>query len=515
VAFVSVQSAPQAPGDFLRRESSDEFAKLHAPPLDTRKESKDMKARILLGTLTAAGIALGVGQMTATAVPGDGGTSDAQAGPDVIVGAIPDVARYGATTVGGVNIMAYAFGSTSCNIGTSQLSWYANTANHPVIPQNAYRIKNGRIEQIGMSWMKYGFCALQQTLCGTCAPAGSGCPSLLGIGCSDPYTASLNGTQGDLGPRSKVNPSTGVFPADVTSETTTWPAIPSGQGTIGRRVQIKADDLNPALNSGAVYLAECQYIHPEDASNNNDNNNSSYRLFTVGGTVSSGTYPITLSGATFQQKPAIFHYTTVVPTATITTVDATDGRYIVACNVSNNGNGTHRYEYAILNLNSDRAGASFSVPVPANVTITNAGFKDIAYHSGEAFDGTDWTFSVAGGQAKWQCTQTFAQNPNANALRWSTLYNFWFDASVPAATGNGSIGHFKVAGSTAVSMKVPSNPCRAGDLDCNGIVDGADLGGVLAAWGNCSAPCAADLDGNGVVNGADLGIQLSQWGTGS
>jgi hypothetical protein len=474
-----------------------------------------MKARILLGTLTAAGIALGVGQMTATAVPGDGGTSDAQAGPDVIVGAIPDVARYGATTVGGVNIMAYAFGSTSCNIGTSQLSWYANTANHPVIPQNAYRIKNGRIEQIGMSWMKYGFCALQQTLCGTCAPAGSGCPSLLGIGCSDPYTASLNGTQGDLGPRSKVNPSTGVFPADVTAETTTWPAIPSGQGTIGRRVQIKADDLNPALNSGAVYLAECQYIHPEDASNNNDNNNSSYRLFTVGGTVSSGTYPITLSGATFQQKPAIFHYTTVVPTATITTVDATDGRYIVACNVSNNGNGTHRYEYAILNLNSDRAGASFSVPVPANVTITNAGFKDIAYHSGEAFDGTDWTFSVAGGQAKWQCTQTFAQNPNANALRWSTLYNFWFDASVPAATGNGSIGHFKVAGSTAVSMKVPSNPCRAGDLDCNGIVDGADLGGVLAAWGNCSAPCAADLDGNGVVNGADLGIQLSQWGTGS
>jgi hypothetical protein len=64
-------------------------------------------------------------------------------------------------------------------------------------------------------------------------------------------------------------------------------------------------------------------------------------------------------------------------------------------------------------------------------------------------------------------------------------------------------------------MKVPSNPCRMGDLDCNGIVDGADLGGVLSSWGNCPAPCAADLDGNGVVNGADLGIQLSQWGTGS
>ena len=468
-----------------------------------------MKARFLLGTLATAGLALTAGQMTATAVPGDGGTSDAQAGPDVIVGAIPDVSRYGANTVGGVNIMAYAFGSTSCNIGTSQLGWFANTANHPVIPQNAYRIKNGRIEQIGMSWMKYGFCALQQTLCGTCTPAGSGCPSLLGIGCSDPYTASLNGTQGDLGPRSKVNPSTGVFPADTGAETSTWPAIPTGQGSIGRRVQIRADDLNPALNSGAVYLAECQYVHPEDAGNNNDNNNASYRLFTVGGTITNGTYPITLSGSTFQQKPAIYHYTTVVPTGTITTVDAADGRYIVACNVSNNGNGTYRYEYAIHNLNSDRAGASFSVPVPANVTITNAGFKDIAYHSGEAYDGTDWTFSVAGGQAKWQCTQTFAQNPNANALRWSTLYNFWFDASAPAATGNGSIGHFKVAGSTAVSTKVPSNPCRQGDLNCNGVVDGADLGGMLANWGN---PGSTDLDNNGVTNGADLGILLAQWG---
>jgi hypothetical protein len=53
-----------------------------------------------------------------------------------------------------------------------------------------------------------------------------------------------------------------------------------------------------------------------------------------------------------------------------------------------------------------------------------------------------------------------------------------------------------------------------GDLDCNGVVDGADLGSMLSSWGACAAPCAADLDGNGVVNGADLGIQLAQWGTG-
>ena len=469
-----------------------------------------MKAPLLLGTLACAGAALSVGQMTAVALPGDGGSASIMAGPDVIVGAIPDVGRYNQNTVNGVVWMAYSFGSTSCNIGTSQLSWYANTANHPVIPQNAYRIKGGRIEQIGMSWMKYGFCALQQTLCGTCQSAGSGCPSLLGIGCSDPYTASLNGTQSDLGPRSKVNPSNGVFPADTNSEVASWPALPTGQTNIARRVQIAQNDLNPTLNTGAVYLAECQYVHPEDASNNNDNNNASYRTFTVGTTISSGTYPLTLTGSTIQQKPAIYHLATVYPTtAVVNAGDAADGRYIVGTNVTNNGNGTYRYEYAVLNLNSHAAGASFSVPVPAGVVITNAGFKDIAYHSGEAYNSTDWAFANSGGTARWQCTETFAQNANANALRWSTMYNFWFDATSAPAAGDVSVGFFRTSGSIAVASKVPSAPCAGGDLDCNGAVDGADLGVMLANWGGSGA---SDLDGNGVVDGGDLGILLSRWG---
>ena len=473
-----------------------------------------MKSRILIGAFAAAGLALGLGQMTATAVPGDGGTSDSQAGPDVTVGAIPDVSKYGAATVNGVSIMAYAFGSTSCNIGTQQLGWYANTANHPVIPQNAYRIKNGRIEQIGMSWMKYGFCALQQSLCGTCVSAGSGCPSLLGIGCSDPYTSGLNGTQSDLGPRSKVNPSTGVFPADTAAETSSWPSIPSGQNAIGRRVQIVANDLNPAQNAGAVYVAECQYVHPQDAANNNDNNNASYRLFTVG-TLTNGAYTLALSGSTFQQKPAIYHWGQVVPTVAYSVADMADGRFIVGYNVSLNANGTYHYEYAIYNMNSDSSGGSFSVPIPAGVTVTNATFKDIAYHSGEAYDGTDWTISNSGGQLTWQCTQTFAQNPNANALRFGTLYNCAFDANSPGVTGNTALGVFKTGASVAVRGLVPATPCRSGDLDCNGIINGADLGSLLANWGPCpggTPGCPGDLNNSGIVDGADLGTMLSNWG---
>ena len=57
-------------------------------------------------------------------------------------------------------------------------------------------------------------------------------------------------------------------------------------------------------------------------------------------------------------------------------------------------------------------------------------------------------------------------------------------------------------------------PCIApllGDLDLNGVVNGADLGLLLAGWGVCGTPCPGDLDLNGVINGADLGLMLSNW----
>jgi hypothetical protein len=50
------------------------------------------------------------------------------------------------------------------------------------------------------------------------------------------------------------------------------------------------------------------------------------------------------------------------------------------------------------------------------------------------------------------------------------------------------------------------------DLDGDGFVTGADLGGLLGAWGACASPCPADLDGDGFVTGADLGSMLGSWG---
>jgi len=49
------------------------------------------------------------------------------------------------------------------------------------------------------------------------------------------------------------------------------------------------------------------------------------------------------------------------------------------------------------------------------------------------------------------------------------------------------------------------------DFNGDGVVNGADLGLLLAAWGSCPG-CTEDLNGDGVVNGADLGLLLADFG---
>jgi hypothetical protein len=49
-----------------------------------------------------------------------------------------------------------------------------------------------------------------------------------------------------------------------------------------------------------------------------------------------------------------------------------------------------------------------------------------------------------------------------------------------------------------------------GDLNADGIVDAADLGTLLGAWGT---PGATDLDGNGTTGAEDLALLLGAWGT--
>lgn len=354
-------------------------------------------------------------------------------GPDVIVGDLHNVQAYGSSN----GISAFAVGTISCNIGDTDLLWQANTNFHPVIRQSMYRLKNGRFEELGMSWLKHGFLALAESLCTPCTgPSGQ----VLSVGCSDPYDAGLNGSQSGLGPSSQVDAAGGVFVFP--------PANPTFTGNIARRLQVKNTDLDPTQNAGALYFVEGHYVTEDDASSGNKNNNASHRRVNVSG--SGSNYSLQLQGATVRQLPAIYAWKAQDFSVQIKTIDVpNDGRIIVAYRASPNPNGSWHYEFAVHNLSSDRSVKSFSVPLPTGAVPTNIGFHDVDYHSGDGltpgtnFDGTDWTSSTTATDVTWS-TVDFAVNPNANALRWGTLYNFRFDAAVaPTATFPVTLGLFK------------------------------------------------------------------------
>ena len=53
--------------------------------------------------------------------------------------------------------------------------------------------------------------------------------------------------------------------------------------------------------------------------------------------------------------------------------------------------------------------------------------------------------------------------------------------------------------------------CCQADITHDGTVDGADLGALLAAWGDSCLGCQVDLDFDGVITGADLAVLLGEW----
>ncbi len=381
-------------------------------------------------------------------------------GADVIVGSLPSIWHW--TSGGAVNGMrAYSVATTSCNIGTQPLDWFVGpNVRHPVIGQNMYRLKDGRFQQIGQSWLKHGFCALQQNICSppNCSPVCGGCCAQLGVGCSDPYSANRNGQFSNLGPKSEINAHLGTNLGNH--------AFAAGHPTLRGRIIVPQDELDPAQNPGAVYFVEGHYIAQDDAQFgdlSNDNNNASYRKVNINPT----SYFITGSGATIRERSAIHAWKAEDPNVEITEFDIPgEGHLLLACRVTDNGDGTWRYEYAMQNLNSDRSARAFSIPISPASIITNQGFSDVDYHSGEPYDLTDWVGTEGGGSVTWE-TETFAANPNANALRWSTMYNFWFTANSAPVSGQAEIGVYKTGGPMSVSAAafVPSEPlCPAPEL---------------------------------------------------
>ncbi len=423
-------------------------------------------------------------------------------GPDVIVGNLHETRHWGAN--GGNTIHAYSVGTVACNIGDEPLLWHNWDNLRPVIGQNLFRLKDGRFEQVGQSWLKWAFTSLNQSYCETCHPPGTS--SLLGVGCSDPYSANLNGSQTSLGPKSVVNPFTGNFPASHQTP---------GSGTINGRLQVRTPDMDPNQNAGALYFVEGQYVTPDDAAAGNLDNNASYRQVWVQSNLDlTFNNPQGGSSATERKKPAIEVWKALDPNVGLQIFNVpSDGRLYLAAKSTPVGDGTWHYELALHNLHSERAVGGLTVFLPAGANPTSLGFHDVDYHSGEPYSGTDWPGTVIAAGVHWETT-SYATDPNANALRWGTLYNFRFDAAVaPTFVTQAELALFKPGTPTTMTVTIDQGPYALGDLNCDGLVDFDDINSFVealsdpAAWQAAHPSCPlenADTNGDSVVDFDDV-----------
>ena len=418
-------------------------------------------------------LAVSAAVVSAGVISGGDGVSR---GPDVTIIDLSGISNYGdngaasACPPGYTGMCrGYSVGTNSCNIGTVPVDWcdqtfgcrtttdayhpiVATTSDHSVIGQNIYRLKDGRFQQIGMSFLKHGFLSLNSTD-SDCEWNDGGTPNSaciqppaggdqLGVGCTDFYGSGLNGNR-PMGRRSDVQVAGADHP-------------PNGAGgesndAYDQRMVVEEDDLDPAKNEGAQYWVEGHYVVRDDARAGNGLNNASHRAANVGPMPD---LDITLVGDTIREIPAIYAWQAEDPEVEIVAVDrVTDfageaadppaagqtypdysivERFVAGWKVTLTAAGGlgYHYEYAIYNLNSDTSADGFSVEFPAPVAFENAGFNAINHHSGEPYDTSDWTIDADGpnGEITWTAVDA---GTNTNALRWGTLYNFWFDSDTP------------------------------------------------------------------------------------
>ncbi|MEY2505169.1 MAG: hypothetical protein QOG27_1449, partial [Verrucomicrobiota bacterium] len=357
-----------------------------------------------------------------------------------------------------------------CNAGNVQIDFMPlpNTS-HALVAQNLYRMSGGtgndeRFEQVGQAWIKHTFGSGNVDECGF--GCGASPSTHLEPGCSDTYLSAQNAAQEGLGSRAWVNPFTGVFPSNAMDHT--------GHTETGtsHRLLVARNDLEPATNPGATYYAEVQYLTPSEYAwcqahpgECNMFNNVSYRRFSVGA-------DLTFAPAenTVRMSPALNAWSGATITA-IEPVPGEDGRAFIASKVSGPAGGMWHYEYAIYNMNLDRGIQSVSVPLGGTIAVGNVGFHAPLNHPGFPHDGTlgdagysnaAWSSNETASSLSWS-SETFAQNQNANAIRWGTLYNFRFDSNRPPHAATATIGFFKtgIPVMAAIQGPDPSNATPA------------------------------------------------------
>ncbi|MEC7583102.1 MAG: hypothetical protein VYE77_02180 [Planctomycetota bacterium] len=351
-----------------------------------------------------------------------------------------------------------------CNPGSVDIPWRAAMdENHPIFAFLFTRLSDDRLVQISnRSFCKHAFISVNGNH-GPCAPCfdpQNG--TVMGVGCADIYGASTNASRFWLGPADEVNPWLGTwnsvgsyfdrgdpdvgppFNSDgirslTETMTTVWM-----MGQTKNRVLLSESEL---VVPGAQFHYMVQLIHQGEHVSKRDNNILSRELdmFWNGVAWLENDQGPAMSGTVLHRWPGA--------TVTLGGNGQDDGRIAVACKVTGPTDGKWHYEYAIHNIDNHRGLASFRLPVCPQATIENLGFRDIDQDSLN-----DWTASVSGNEILWSA-------PANNALRWNTLFNFWFDSDAAPNSANADFDQALLGPGAASFQVVTDGPVDLPHID--------------------------------------------------
>jgi hypothetical protein len=349
----------------------------------------------------------------------------------------------------------FMVGHSWCNGGSVNLPWLSQSGGVMVdsYPRMAFllaRESGGRMVQVsGKSYCKHSPFAFNFTS-GPCAPCNAGSGAFFYVGCSDTYGSGTNASQYSLGPTDEIDPWLGTWNPSGSYFDRGDPPVTGAAAIDSVRsltsTQVAAFDVvknrmvvrESELIAGATYYGQVHaMVQGEPAAARG--NNLANRQVTITG--SGGNWSAATSGSS-QTGSVLTRWQGA--TNGIGGNGNDDGRFLVAVKVTGPVGGMWHYEYAVHNLDNNRGGASFRVPLAAGATVQNPGFRDI-----DADPLDDWAFSQTSTEIAFTAVGT-------NALDWNTIYNCWFDCSIPPGAGAMTIDEARV-GSGALSVQVPAD----------------------------------------------------------
>jgi hypothetical protein len=205
-------------------------------------------------------------------------------------------------------------------------------------------------------------------------------------------------------------------------------------------------------------------------------------------------------------------FRTVQPTSTfigLTNVDVpVDNGSLTAATAAQSG-----AAFGVATPNADGTW-TFAVTVPVIISVTGTALGQPFTNSSPAAMALSGTFSIVGSAIS--LTSQGAINETVPVPAGPPLVSAPFD--LPTIIPAGQVAHLLISGTfangsstTVGSSSLVMNGVPAtiiGDINGDGVVNGADLGLLLSGWGQ---PGPTDLNHDGTTNGADLGLLLSHW----